>query len=176
MTRIVPNLMVLTASSSPRLSDLPPELLALLTSYLPTPDLINFTNTSRSLRNHRTAASSGRIAHYLTSRRHNQENLRTTLHSPDHLTVGPLRDLNSSSSSGSPSPSSSYRTYSAPSSYRPPDSPSPSSYRTPVRLSQRRRNSCSLSTPVKNRLGDVTPLKTPRTTLEKKSRSRLRRL
>ena len=91
------------------LLSLPSEVLSVFLTYLSTADLLNFTNTCSRLRSLRTAKTCSTILAYLRSRREDQENLLSSP-SPDRLSVGPLRELNTSSQSDSPSPKYAFKT------------------------------------------------------------------
>lgn len=159
--------------SDTTLLDMPMEMLSLLLNYLPLPDLVNFTSTCTALRSLRTSNHRTSIANHSRSRRLNQENLRfapemslnrtlsgsstdSSPETPRRVSTGALRDLNSSSSSDSPSPR----------------------FGTPVpnTLLHRRRNSVCLGTPRRATIEELPVSKTPLSTLEKKSKRRLRRL
>ena len=173
MTRISPNLRIYSSkrrnrfgssavNSSTNLLSLPVELITMLLTYLSTPDLINFTNSSSSLRSLRTTLTSNQISSYLRGRREDQENLISTP-SPDRISVGPLREVNSSSNSESPSPKYCFRT------------PVPTRLSAGERNAIRRRNSCSLTSPLSSTVVvEVPKCMTPLSTAEKKRR--LRRL
>ena len=172
MTRISPNLRThsrsLTSSSESRrtstetifpttLFTLPLELLTLLLTYLSTSDLIQFTNTCSQLHSLRNSTMALKISSYLRSRREDQENLLSSP-SPDRLTLGPLTELNTSSQSDSPSPKFMFK--------------------TPVSVStgSKRRSLTSDSSPSPLGLNTGPTTKTPLSSMEKKSKRRLRRL
>ena len=146
--RKIPDVMLNTT-----LLSLPSEVLTVFLTYLSTADLLNFTNTCSRLHSLRTAKTCSSILAYLRSRREDQENLSSSP-SPDRLSVGPLRELNTSSQSDSPSPTYAFKTLIL-----------------MVAGSQRRRSS-SFSSPA-----DISQTsKTPLSSKEKKSKCRLRRL
>ena len=136
---------------------LPSEVLTVFLTYLSTADLLNFTNTCSRLRSLRTAKTCCTILAYLRSRREDQENLSSSP-SSDRLSVGPLRELNTSSQSDSPSPKYAFK--------------------TPILVvvgSQRRSGSSFPSPAIAEKEISQTS-KTPLSSKEKKSKRRLRRL
>ena len=165
MTKISPNLRTHSRISTllgrkipvvnlnTKLLSLPSELLTVFLTYLSTADLLNFTNTCCRFRSLRTAKTCRTILVYLRSRREDQENLLSSP-SPDRPNVGPLRELNTSSQSDSPSPKYAFK--------------------TPILVTagSQRRSSSSFSSPA-----DISQTsKTPLSTKEKKNKRRLRRL
>ena len=139
------------------LLSLPSEVLTVFLTYLSTADLLNFTNTCSRLRILRTAKTCNKILTYLRSRRKDQENLLSSP-SPDRLSVGPLRELNTPSQSDSPSPKYAYK--------------------TPISVvaGSQRRSSSSFSSPAIAEKDISQTSKTPLSSKEKKSKRRLKRL